>query len=158
MLVNPEGSDKLRAVRGLIALAAWSNAGLLKFPTAGSADVIEGDGAASQEDESECERGQSQREFVSAVAHQTVVEVDFDDGDAEVDTDGKSSHASEQAQQDEQAAEEFGEGGEVGGPGRESEAGYKLSMVVESPENLVVSVVEHDGAQGEAHDQECERL
>ncbi len=73
-------------------------------------------------------------------------------------TDGKGGNASEQAQQDEQASKEFGEGGEVGGPGGEPEAGDKLSMVVKSAENLVVSVVEHDGAQGEAHDKECEGL
>ncbi len=70
----------------------------------------------------------------------------------------KGGNASEQAQQDEQASKEFGEGGEVGGPGREPEAGHKLSMVVKSAEDLVVSVVEHDGAQGEAHDEECEGL
>src|SRR5258708_40266455 len=80
------------------------------------------------------------------------------DGDAKVYADGKGGNASEQAQKDEQAAKEFGEGGEVGGPGREPEAGHKLSMVVKSAEDLVVAVVEHDGAQGEAHDEECEGL
>src|SRR5216684_3515707 len=126
--------------------------------TAGSADVVEGDGAATEEDQGECKCGQRQREFISSVANQPVMQVDFEDGDGEIDADGKSSHPSEQAQQDEQAAKEFREGGEVGGPSREPEAGDKLSMVVKSAENLVVAVVEHDGAQGEAHDKECEGL
>ncbi len=138
---------------------AGGNTRLLGFPAAaGGADVVERDGAGTEEDEGEGEGGQSQGEFVAAVAHQSVVEVHLGDGDGHIDADGKSSHASEQAQQDEQAANEFGEGGEVGGPGRESEAGDQLSMVVESAEDFVVSVADHDGAEGEAHDEERERL
>ena len=117
--------------------------------------MVEGNGAGAEEDKGESQGGQPEREFGCAGAHQSVVDVDFGDGDAKVYADGKGGNASEQAQQDEQAAKEFGEGGEVGGPSREPEAGDKLSMVVKSAENLVVSVVEHDGAQGEAHDKEC---
>lgn len=120
--------------------------------------MVEGNGAGAEEDKGESQGGQPEREFGCAGAHQSVVDVDFGDGDAKVYADGKGGNASEQAQQDEQASKEFGEGGEVGGPGGEPEAGHKLSMVVKSAENLVVSVVEHDGAQGEAHDEECEGL
>ena len=120
--------------------------------------MVEGDGAGTEEDEGEGEGGQSQGKFVAAVAHQPVVEVHLGDGDGHVDADGASSHASEQAQQDEQAANEFGEGGEVGGPGRESEAGDNLSMVVKSAEDFVISVADHDRAEGEAHDEEREGL
>jgi len=132
---------------------------LLEFPAAaGGADVVEGDGAGAEENEGEGEGGQSKGEFVSAVAHQSVVEVDLGDGYGQIDADGASSHASEQAQQDEQAANEFGEGGEVGGPGRESEAGDELSVVLQSAENFVVSVIDYDGAKSEAHHEERERL
>jgi hypothetical protein len=118
--------------------------------------VVEGDRAAAEEDEGEGEGGQSQGGFVSA--DQTAMNVEFGDGDGQIDTNGERSDASEQAEKDEQRAEEFGEGGDVGGPGRESEAGDKLSMVVKSAEDLVVSVDEHDGAEGEAHDEKREGL
>jgi len=132
---------------------------LLEFPAAaGGADVVEGDGAGAEENEGEGEGGQSKGEFASAVAHQSVVEVDLGDGYGQIDADGKSSHASEQAQQDEQAAEEFSEGREVGGPGRESEAGDELGVVLQSAENFVVSVIDYDGAKSEAHHEERERL
>src|SRR5580700_5624651 len=86
------------------------------------------------------------------------MEVHLDYGDGEVDADSEGRDACEQAEQDKDGAKEFGEGRDVGGPGRETEAGDKLSVVVESAENFVVSVDEHDGAQGEAHDEECEKL
>ena len=124
--------------------------------TAGGADVVEGDGAAAKEDEGKGQGSQSQRGFVSA--DQAVLEVRLGDGDRQINAKGEASYASEQPQQNEQAAEEFGEGGDVGGPGRKPQAGDKLSMVVKSTENLVVAVVEHDGAQDEAHDEEGERL
>jgi hypothetical protein len=120
--------------------------------------VIEGNGAAPEEDEGKREGGEGQGEFVSAITHQSIVEVYFRDGDGHVDADGKRRHTSKQAQQDEQAAKELGEGGEIRCPGWQSEAGDKLSMLVESTENLMVSVVYDDCAQSQAHDEECERL
>ncbi len=57
-------------------------------------------------------------------------------------------------EQDERSAKEFSEGRKVGGPGRESEAGDELSMVLQSAENFVVSVTDHDGAESEAHNEE----
>jgi hypothetical protein len=132
---------------------------LLGFAAAaGGADVVEGDGAGAEEDEGEGESGQGQGEFVSAGAHQSLVEVDLGDGDGEIDADGNGGHAREQAQQDEDAAKELGERREVAGPGGETEAGDELSVVVESAENFLVSVAEHDCAESEAHDEESERL
>jgi hypothetical protein len=86
------------------------------------------------------------------------VEVHLEDGDRQVDADGKRGHAGEQAKQDQQAPNEFGKRGKIGSPGWEPEAGDELSMVLETAENLVLSVVEHDGTQGEAHDEECKGL
>jgi hypothetical protein len=120
--------------------------------------VVEGDGACAEEDEAECEGGQSQRELVSVGAHQSIVEVHFDDGDHEIDADGKRGHAGEQAQQHEQTAKELTKRGKIGAPGGESGAGEKLSVMAEAAENLVISVVEHDGTQREAHNEECEGL
>ena len=82
----------------------------------------------------------------------------FGDGDGEIDADGESSDAGEEADQHEQAAKEFGEGREVGGPAGQSEAGDELYVVVKSAEDLVISVDDHDGAQGETHDEKRQGL
>jgi len=120
--------------------------------------VVEGHGAATEEDESEGKGRQREREFISAVAHEAVVEVHLDDGDGEIDAERKSGHACEQAEHHEQTAKKLSEGGEVGGPDRESETGDELSVVVKSAEDLEITVAKHDGAQGEAHDEESEGL
>jgi hypothetical protein len=120
--------------------------------------VVEGNGAGSEEYEREGEGGQSKGEFIPAVAHQAFVEMDFGDGDGHIDTNGKSGHPGEQTHNYEQAAKEFGKGGKIRSPAWQSEAGDKLDMVVKSAENLLVSVANHDGAQGQAHDEKREGL
>jgi hypothetical protein len=130
----------------------------LAAAAAGGADVIEGDGAGAEEDEGKCEGGESQGEFVSSVARESIMEVHLGDGDGEIDADAKSSNAGEQAEQQEQSAEELSKGRDVGGPARESEAGDEVGVVMESAENLVVSMDKHDGAESEAHDEEREGL
>jgi hypothetical protein len=125
---------------------------------AGSPNVVEGDGAGTEKDEGKGKSGQSEREFVPAVTGQSVVEVHFGNGDGEIDADGEGGDAREEAEQNEQSAEELSESGEISRPAWESEAGDEVSVVVKSAENLVVTVNEHDGTQGETHDKECERL
>ena len=100
----------------------------------------------------------AQGQFDAAVADQSVVEVHLGDSDGKVDADGECRATSEQSDEHKQAAEELGKRGEIPGPRRQSEAGDELGMVVKSAENFVVSVIEHDGAQGEAHDEEREGL
>ena len=120
--------------------------------------MVKGDGAAAKENQGKGERGQSEREFVAAVAHQSIVEVHLGDGYAQVDADREGSEASEQAQQHEEATQELGKGREIGSPGGQSKAGDQLRMVVKTTEDFGVSVADHDGAQSQAHDEECERL
>ena len=120
--------------------------------------MVESDRTAAEEGESECQGSQSEREFGSAIADQSVVDMHLGDGHGKIDADSKSSHAGEKAQQDEQSAKEFSKRREISGPGGESEAGDELGMVLKSAEDLVVAVVEHDRAQGETHDEKCERL
>jgi hypothetical protein len=132
---------------------------LLRFSaTAGDADVVKGDGAGSKEDEREGEGGESERKLGSPVAGQAVVEMHFGDGDGEIDADGKCGHAGEQACEDEYATEELGKGGEICGPAGESKAGDELNMVVEAAENFVVSVIGHDSAKSQTHDEKREGL
>ncbi len=120
--------------------------------------MVKGDRSASKKDESKCESGHSEREFVSTIAHQAIVKMDFGDCDRQVDADGKSGGPGEQANQYEQAAKKFREGRQIGAPGREAEAGHELNMVVEAAEDFVISVVYYDGAKGEAHNEEREGL
>lgn len=120
--------------------------------------MIEGDGSAAEEDEGKGEGSQGQRKFVSPGTHQSLVQVHFRDGDAEIDADRKSGHSSEQADQDQQAAKEFAEGREVSAPGGKSEAGNKLNMLVKAAEDLVITVADHDGAKGKTHDEKREWL
>ena len=65
------------------------------------------------------------------------MKVNFGDGNGEIDADGESSDAGKESDQHEQAAKEFGEGRQVGGPAGQSEAGDELYVVVKSAENGV---------------------
>ena len=120
--------------------------------------MVKGDRSAAEKDESKCESGHSEREFVPAIAHQAIVKVNFGDCDRQVDADGKGGGPCEQAKQYEQAAKEFRKGRQIGTPGREAEAGHELNVMVESAEDFLISVAYYDGAEGEAHDEEREGL
>jgi len=120
--------------------------------------VVEGDRSSAEKDKSKSKSGKSERKFVSVLTHQSVVQVNFGDGDGQIDTDGKSRRTSEQAEENEQAAEELGKGRKVGSPARKSQAGDELNVMVESSENLLISVTDHDSAKGQAHDEERKRL
>lgn len=120
--------------------------------------MVEGDGSSAEKDKSKSKGGKSQRKFISVLTHQSVVKVNFGDGDGQIDADGQSSRASEQPGENEQAAKELGKGREVRAPGGQPEAGNELSVVVKSSENLLISVAYHNGAKSEAHDEERKRL
>jgi hypothetical protein len=120
--------------------------------------VVESDWPGAEEDKSKRQSGQGKRKLGAAVSHQAVMKVNFGDGDGHIDANGKSRDAGEQAKQNQEAAKELGESGEIRGPAGESQADYELHMVVKAAENFVVSVVDEYGAQGEAHDEERERL
>jgi len=120
--------------------------------------VVEGDGAAAEENQGKSEGGQGQREFVSTIAHEAIVKMDLSDGNSHVDKEANGCDASEQSYQHEQSAKEFGEGREIGAPGRETEAGYELNVMVKSAKDFVITVGDEYGPQCEAHDEEGERL
>jgi len=120
--------------------------------------VVESNCAATEEDEAEGEGGKSEGEFVAVLAHQSIVEMNFRNGHAQIDADSEGRGAGEQAEEYENTAEKLGESGKIGGPGGKSEAGDKVSVLLKSAENLVISVSDHDGAKGETHDEKCEGL
>ena len=86
------------------------------------------------------------------------MEVHFGDSHRQIDADGKSGAAGEQADEHEEAADELGEGGEIGGPAGKPEAGDELNMVVKSTEDFVIPVADHDGPQSKAHHQQSQGL
>jgi hypothetical protein len=120
--------------------------------------VVKGDWPGAEKNQGECQSGQSQRKFVAAIAHQSLVEMHFGDGDRQIDADSKGRKASKQADQNEQAPKKFGEGREISAPCWQAEAGDELSMMMKAAENLLVSVADHDCAKDETHDQKRERL
>ena len=114
--------------------------------------MVEGDGSAAKKYQGKCEGGQSEGKFVPVGSRQSVVEVHFGDSDGEIDADGERGDAGEQAYEDENAAEELSEGGDVGRPARKSEAGDEVRVVVKSAEDLVVTVNDDDGTECKTHD------
>lgn len=120
--------------------------------------MVESDGAGTKKDKSEGKSGKSQREFIAVLTQHSVVEMNFDNGHGKIDADGESRGASEEADENKDAAEKFGEGGKVGAPAGEAEAGDELNVVVKSAENFMVSMSGHNGAQSETHNEESERL
>ena len=150
---NPKRVGKLRVRRRNVGARLFGFSA-----SAGGANVVEGDGASAKEDEAKGQRGERQREFVSPVTQQSVMEVYFCDSHRQIDADGKSGAAGEQPEEHEEAAKELGKGGEIGHPGRESKAGDELNVVVKSTEDFLISVGDHHGAEGQAHDEQSERL
>jgi hypothetical protein len=120
--------------------------------------MVEGDRSSAEKNKSKSKGSQGQWKFVSVLTHQSIVKVNFGDGDGQIDADGKSSCSSEQAKENEQAAKEFGKGGEVGCPPGQAKARDELNVVVEPSENLLISVTDHDSAKSKAHDEERKRL
>jgi hypothetical protein len=130
----------------------------LKSAGAGSANVIESDSAAAEENQRERERGQRQRKFKSAIARETILKMNFRNGNAHVDANGESGEARKQAGQNQQATEEFRKGGKVGRPPGQSQALHKLNMVMKPAKNFAVSVGDHHCAECQAHDEQREWL
>jgi hypothetical protein len=110
--------------------------------------VVEGDGASAEEDEAKGERGEargirSRRSPISPLWKCTFA----------MATDRSMQMAKAAARVNRPIStrrppKELGKGGEIGHPGRESEAGNEVSVVVKSAEDLVISVSDHDGAKG----------
>ena len=116
--------------------------------------MIESDRSATEKNKSKCKSSEGQWKFVTAISHESVVKVNFGDGDTQIDANGKGSRASEEAQQHEHATKELGKGREVCGPSRQSKAGDELSVVVKAAKNFLITVAHHDGAKCEPHDEQ----
>ena len=86
------------------------------------------------------------------------MKMNLPDGHRQVDADRKRSRTSEESRDDQQSTEQFRERRHIPKPGRESHSSDHVSEVLQATENLVISVNSHDGAQGEAHYEKCERL
>jgi hypothetical protein len=115
-------------------------------------NVVEGDGAGAEEDQSKSQRGYRQRELHSVIAGQSIVQVHFPDRDAEVHADGESRDPGKESRQYEQAAEEFREGRNVAQPVGKTKTCYEVGVVMQASENFVVAMHDHNGAQGEPHE------
>jgi len=126
--------------------------------TASAKDVINGEGASSEENQAEGERRKGEGKLVTSVAGEPIVQVHFPDRNHQIDADGECRRPGEESNQNEQASKKFGKGGQVSGPTGQSQAGYELYVVMEPSEDFVIAVSDHDGAQREAHGEESEWL
>jgi hypothetical protein len=84
--------------------------------------------------------------------------MNFGDGNRYINRDGQCRHARKQTEKNKDAAEKFGERGEVSRPSWQSETRYELNVMMKTAEDLLISVADHDRAQGEAHDKQREGL
>src|SRR6266849_7751623 len=121
-------------------------------------DVVNGERASPEENQGEGERRKREGKLVASIAGKPVVQVHFPDRNRQIDADGECRSPGEESDQNEQAANKFGQGGQVGSPAGQSQAGYKLHVVMEPSEDLVIAVSDHDGAQREAHGEESDWL
>lgn len=71
--------------------------------------MIDGNRAATEEDQRKRQRRQGKRKFVSVIAGESVVPVHLPYGDNEVDADGEGSGAREKSGQNQQPAEKLRE-------------------------------------------------
>jgi hypothetical protein len=120
--------------------------------------MVKGDGTAVEAHQGECNGSEGEGKFVSAVARESIMKVDFGNGDAHINAQGEGSDAGKEADKDQYAAKEFGESGEVSAPGGKAEAGNELNVVMETAENFMIAVDKENNTKDEAQDQEREGL
>jgi hypothetical protein len=92
------------------------------------------------------------------IAGQSIVQVHFPDRDAEVHADGESRDPGKESRQYEQAAEEFREGRNVAQPVGKPETRDEVGVVMQTAENFVVAVHDHNGSEGQAHEKKRKGL
>jgi len=123
--------------------------------------MIKRDGAGAEENQSKGEGAGGEGKFVSwpiGRSQETIVPVDFPNGDRQVDADGEGGGAGEESGQNQQATEKLGEGRDVAQPAGQAHAGHELREMMQAAENLVISVGDHNRAQCEAHDEKGKGL
>ena len=74
------------------------------------------------------------------------------DSNAKVDTDGKGRHPSEESDQQQQSANQFGECGNVTQPGGKPHTSNHVGEVPEAAKDFVVAVNAHNCAERQPHD------
>lgn len=154
---NPVERNKLRA--NIILTAKSGSQG--GTPSATTQNMVNSYGTSAKEDEAEREGGSRHGEFIPwAVGgpDESVVPVHLPNGNEQIDKNRERCRAREKSRQDQQATDEFGEGGHIAEPCRQSETGDHLRMVMQSSENFVRAMRDHDDSQGETHYQQGERL
>jgi hypothetical protein len=128
------------------------------YSATSSPDGVGGDRSGAEHDQGERDRSQREREFVSTLSEQAVLPVNLGDGDAHVDEDGKRGAAREKSEDQEDAASELGQGGDVAEPGGKSQAGDVARVFVHVAVDFVGSVADEHDAQGEAEREQGQGL
>src|SRR5579863_8419842 len=76
----------------------------------------------------------------------------FPDRDAQVYADGEGGGASEESRQHEQSPQELSERRNVAGPGGQPQAGHEFGVVMQTAEDFVGAMHDHNGTQSKAYD------
>jgi hypothetical protein len=89
-----------------------------------------------------------------------VVAIDRDESDEHVDRDQEGGEAGEETEDQEYAAHELGEGGDVAEPSGEAKRRYEVGVVVECAvgNDFRVAVIDHRRAEDEAQKKSAEGL
>jgi hypothetical protein len=113
---NPQGNKKLRWKDGSFLIQRFTpmarRVSLLPafHSPARGAYVVECNRASAKEGEAEGESCQGQGELKAMLSHQSIVKMNFGDGDGKINANGECGGACEETENHEQTAEEFSKG------------------------------------------------
>lgn len=124
-----------------------------------SPQPIDGDGAGAGEDQRESDGGAGHREFKSAVAgEQSVRQMHFQDCDEHIHEDCERGQPGEKTDKNQDAAAELGHNHEIGHEGRQAHLMHDAGDHVHVVGNLLPTVGDHDGAESQSQDEQCQGL
>ena len=133
-------------------------AGLLLPPATDAANRIESNRPRAKKNQQEGCGSQREWKLIIPVAREAVFPVHLRDDDTHVNENGKRGATSKKSKKNRDAANELCSRRAISQPAREAKVAYHLYMMRESPENLGISVGNHDGAEHESKHEERERL
>jgi|SRR5579863_5107609 len=124
-------------------------------------DMIHRNGPTSEEDQGEGKGGESERKFGARAiwgAHKSVVPMHLPERHNQVDANRKSCSPGKKTSQDQQTPDEFHKRRDIAQPRRHAKVRNQMNVVLHVPEDILISVGDHHGAQCQTHGQQCEWL
>src|SRR5579863_4772780 len=123
--------------------AGSSLPGLRACASSSAADVVQFNRPCAKENQGECDRGQSEGEFGSAVAGKSILEVDLPDCDRHVDEHCNSNEPGQQPNDHQHAAAKLRRHQRISQPTRQAKVGYIALDMGDPGMNLLISMGHH---------------